>query len=110
MAELVAMFPAGANDMFMKCDIEGGEYDFLLSASKADIARFKVAILETHQVPHLQKLPARKRKFLLEYFELMGYEKVSECPICCWFYNDDGSVKDCVALEDQGDAKVVRRT
>jgi FkbM family methyltransferase len=107
--ELVAMFPPDANDMFMKCDIEGGEYDFLLSARKADIIRFKTAILETHQVPHLEKLAARKSKFLLSYFELMGFEKVSECPICCWFHNTDGTVRDCVTLEDQGDAKMVRK-
>lgn len=107
--ELVAMFPPDANDMFMKCDIEGGEYDFLLSARKADIIKFKTAILETHQVPHLEKLAARKRNFLLSYFELMGFEKVSECPICLWFHNPDGTVKDCITLEDQGDAKMVRK-
>lgn len=104
-----ANFDPYDNNLVLKCDIEGGEYDFLLSAAKSDIIRFSNIFLETHQTPHLNKIPARKRQFLLDYLELFGYEMVSQAPFCTWYYNADGSVNSCIPLEDQGSAKLIRQ-
>ncbi len=107
--QLLSFFDPDDNDMVLKIDIEGGEYDVLLHASGEDIRRFKVIFLETHQVPHLEKLPARKAIFLRDYLTFMGYEIAATQQCCTWYKDPEGKVTACVPMDDAIALKLIRK-
>jgi FkbM family methyltransferase len=59
------------DEVILKMDCEGAEYNILYSASKDDIRRFKIIFIEVHGHPMTDKNP----ESLLNYLVSMGYEK-----------------------------------
>lgn len=72
--EVLAWMPPEDDDMVLKIDVEGGEYDILLGASGRDLRRFSYMFVDTHQVPHLENRQGRTAAFLEEYLGVLGFE------------------------------------
>jgi FkbM family methyltransferase len=106
------------SDSILKIDIEGAEYDVLLSAAGKDIRRFKTIYLETHKVASTKTekcgesplLPckARTADYLLDYMDFLGYE-VAKKDSYCWFEWLDGKPTGYHELEDQKSYRLERR-
>lgn len=107
LSELMSMFPDD-NDLVVKMDIEGAEYDALLACSARDLRRISTLFLETHKTTWLQKSPARKASFLKDYLGLMGFKMVSHKQIFCWDHDQAGNLTKYEAVEDQESMKMVR--
>lgn len=90
LADLVNLLDPGDDDMTLKVDVEGAEYDLLLCAPITALRRFSTIMLETHKIPHLKAHPARKADYLMTYMKYLGYEIMNEEPLC--WYGADGQV------------------
>jgi FkbM family methyltransferase len=117
LAELLDRMPAKDDDMFLKVDIEGAEYDFLIYAAAKDIRRFRTVFLETHLIAPkgercggspLEPCRARTADFLLEYMKFVGYE-VARRDAYCWWTWDNGKVVDYQELPDQYSYRLERK-
>jgi FkbM family methyltransferase len=101
LAELVSYLDPMDDDMTLKMDTEGGEYDIMLCVSGEVIRRFSTVFLECHQVPHLSAHPARRCAYLRTYMEFLGYELQNEEPVCWWPNGPDGAPSgQCEILDD----------
>jgi FkbM family methyltransferase len=101
LAELVAYMEPGDDDMTLKMDTEGAEYDIMLCSPGEVIRRFSTVFLECHQVPHLRAHPARRCAYLRTYMEFLGYELKNEEPVCWWEHGPDGQPTGrCDLLDD----------
>lgn len=87
---LVSLLDPNDNDMILKLDTEGAEYDLLLCAPASAVRRFSIILLETHALPHIAQHPARTPAFLKTYMDYLGYKIRYESKLC-WFY-DNGHV------------------
>jgi len=65
-------FCAGKNISFIKCDIEGGEYEIFYSAAETLHANNITILLETHQVTNWDK-DQKERDDLQNYLSNFGY-------------------------------------
>lgn len=108
LSELLGWFPPEDNDIVLKIDVEGLEYDIILDAPGKDLRRFKTIYLETHQTPHLKDMPARKARFLESYMSLMGFEIDSSRKIYYWEHGDDGKITKYQEIPNQ-ESWVLRR-
>ena len=68
--DLLSIFPDAGNDLILKCDCEGSEFDILLSASAADVRRFERIYIEVHEVPGVSY---HGFDFLRDYMLYLGY-------------------------------------
>lgn len=85
------------DDLVLKMDIEGSEYDALIMAPGPVIQRFGTIYLETH-VPD-RKEPGRKSNFLKDYLSFLGFEIKNSSPMFNWQWVD-GKVVSCTVIED----------
>ena len=85
--DLTNLMDPNDDDMVLKVDVEGAEYDLLLCAPVQAIRRFSMIMLETHRVPHLNAHKARKAEYLKTYMSYLGYETLNEEPLM-WIGND----------------------
>jgi FkbM family methyltransferase len=82
--EVLAWMPPEDDDMVLKIDVEGGEYDILLGASGRDLRRFAYVFVDTHQVPHLENRQGRTAAFLEEYLGMLGFEMEKRQDLFNW--------------------------
>ena len=117
LAELLEQMPPW-DDMVLKVDIEGAEYDFLLYAGARDIRRFKTIFLETHKIAPkdarcggspLEPCQARTASYLVEYLKFLGYDVAKRDSYCWWTWDKDGKVIDCKELDDQLSYRLERK-
>lgn len=97
------------DDITLKMDIEGSEYDVLLSAPSKTIRRFSRIIMEVHPVPH-DDGPAKNAEFLKEYLAFFGFEVVKWTPVCYLGYDQQGVQIFCKAIDNLGLLKFVRKS
>jgi len=88
--QALSLFPEDDNNLVLKVDTEGSEYDIMLYASARDIRRAKTVFLETHQVPHLTPMAARHSDYLRDYMIFLGYTMLNE-QMVCWIENGNYS-------------------
>jgi FkbM family methyltransferase len=108
LSHFLGYFDHSDNDLVLKVDIEGSEYDFLLYASGTDIRRFQTIFLETHQAPHLTQHAARKCEYLKTYMSFLGYEIKNEEIVCMWQWDAAGKVVGCKEVEGNRSIKLKR--
>lgn len=108
LGDLLPLFPPGEN-LVLKVDTEGAEYDILLNASGREIRRFDTIFLETHQTPHLEGKPARKAQFLKDYLDLVGFDVVYQKHVHTWQEDDKGGYEWYERIENQEGMKLKRR-
>jgi beta-1,4-mannosyl-glycoprotein beta-1,4-N-acetylglucosaminyltransferase len=86
LAQALEYFP-GDNDVVLKIDCEGSEYDILLKADPRDILRCKTIFAEFHNTLH----PNKEYNFsmLREYIEKLGYDcvPIQEHQMGFWMFN-----------------------
>ena len=117
LAELLEQMPPW-DDMVLKVDVEGAEYDILLYAAARDIRKFKTIFLETHKIAPkdsrcggspLEPRQARTAAFLVEYLKFLGYE-VAKRDAYMWFtWDANGKTTGCTELEDQHSYRLERK-
>jgi FkbM family methyltransferase len=75
------------NNIFLKCDCEGGEYDLLMHAQVSDMARITHIAIEIHEELH----PTYKgSKILHDRFMHWGFTRTREKRLYSWNYNAQG--------------------
>jgi FkbM family methyltransferase len=72
LGEFLGRIPATEVDL-LKMDIEGSEYDVLLSSTKADLARVRRMDLEYHKPP---SVPGFSRERLVEHLAACGFRTI----------------------------------
>ena len=107
LSHFLGYFDQDDNDLVLKIDVEGSEYDVLLYAAGADIRRFQTIFLETHQAPHLPPHDARKAQYLKTYMSFLGYEVKNEEIVCMWNW-DNGKLVSCNEVEGNRSMKLKR--
>lgn len=106
--EILTFSQFEGNDITLKIDVEGSEYEALYSAPAHVLKRFSRIIMEVHPVPH-SKGPAKNAKFLKEYLAFFGFEVVKWTPVCYLGYDERGRQVFCKAIDDLGLLKFVRK-
>jgi FkbM family methyltransferase len=85
-------------DIVMKMDIEGAEYDVIPACSKSALRRCKRIFLETHVMrDNGNDKPGHTSVFLKEYLSLCGFKVAHYSPIFQWIW-DNGKVKSCTPI------------
>ena len=107
LSRFLGYFDPDDNNLALKIDVEGSEYDVLLYASGQDIRRFQTIFLETHQAPHLPPHAARKYEYLKNYMSFLGYEVKNEEMVCMWEWIN-GKVVGCKEVEGNRSMKLKR--
>jgi FkbM family methyltransferase len=100
LGDLLSFFPPGDDSLVLKVDVEGAEYDVMLSAAARDVRRFELIYLEVHPAISLPEHPARKKSFLEDYMSFLGYELVHRGQVFWWEYDWDGNVIGCHPIDD----------
>ena len=95
--QLLVLFPE-KDDIVLKMDCEGMEYDSLLSSSSDTLRRFESITLEVHEIDKLHEL-------LPKYLEFHGFEIEWRKPVCYWVWDKDGNVVECNKI---GSTEVVK--
>ena len=113
LAELLEFMPPW-DDMVLKVDVEGAEYDILLYAAAKEIRRFKTVFLETHRVfpggpSPLEPRQARTAAYIVEYMQFLGYE-IAKKDAYLWFeWDANGNTVGCTELPDQHSYRLERK-
>ena len=76
LSQALALFPPGDNDLLLKMDIEGTEFDVIYQTNGDDIRRFRTFMLEIH----CRENP-RKATALEDFVKALGYRIVSRKPL-----------------------------
>jgi FkbM family methyltransferase len=103
--ELVGLFPPG-DDMTLKVDTEGAEYDIMLSAPARAIRRFKTIFLECH--PREKPERWQRTSLMKDYMSFHGFVPAKEQPMFWNLYND-GKLMSSTVIENWVDFKFVRK-
>jgi len=96
------------DDITLKIDVEGSEYDVLLSAPSRTLRRFSRIFMETHPVPHNDG-PGKNAKFLKEYLAYFGFEVVKYTPIYWLKHDDQGREISWTVIDNLELLKLVRK-
>jgi len=76
------------DDIFLKLDCEGSEYDILLNATPQDMARISCVAMEVHSDMH----PVYKGSKILENrLEKFGFTKTKDLPLFSWQLDSNGN-------------------
>ena len=76
-----------SNDIFLKLDCEGSEYDILLNLTPEDANKIKTIVLEIHEDLH----PIYKgSEILISRFKDLGYEREFTNQVSWWTFNEKG--------------------
>jgi FkbM family methyltransferase len=86
------------DDLVLKVDVEGAEYDILLAASGRTIRKFKTIYLETH-IPDRKEL-GRNSKFLIDYLSFFGFTVREKTQMCHWEWDGKGNCTKCTEIEN----------
>jgi FkbM family methyltransferase len=100
LGQLLAWFPENDDDVVLKIDTEGSEYDILLDARGADIRRFSVIFMEVHPVPHLEARPARTPKYIEEYLCCLGFKMEARRHLFNWKFDEKGNATEYEKIKD----------
>ena len=76
LSQAMALFPPGDNDLLLKMDIEGAEFDVIYNTSRDDIRRFRTFMLETHCRENPERTNALER-----FVITLGYRLLSSKPL-----------------------------
>jgi hypothetical protein len=80
----------GKNDIFMKMDIEGGEWEWLKSVNDRDLSKIKQLVIEIHWLFDDKSAPGKEKKKSLERLSKFFYLVHVHGTNCISEYNDDG--------------------
>jgi len=84
------------DDIVLKIDTEGAEYNILPACSKKLLRKCKTIFLETHYFKDDgNKLPGKSAAFLKEYLHLMGFKQKHYSPYFFMTYDDQGNCTSC---------------
>jgi len=86
------------DDLVLKVDIEGAEYDVMLGASGRTIRKFKTIFLETH-IPD-KKETGRNAKFLTDYLCFLGFDVRYRTQMFWWKWDENGVCTNCELITD----------
>lgn len=106
--EILCFSRFSGNDLTLKMDIEGSEYDVLLSSPSHVLKRFSTIIMEVHPVRH-DNGPGKNAKFLKEYLSYFGFEVVKCTPIFWLEWDPKGTQISCKPIEDLELVKFIRK-
>lgn len=106
--ELLVWCAPHDQNLVLKLDVEGAEYDILLNASGDDLRRFAVIFVETHQVPHLEDRDARTSRYLKEYMETIGFVQESMRQMFHWGWDRNGKLNKYDLVPNQESWVLVR--
>lgn len=76
------------DDVYLKCDCEGAEYDLLLNATEQDLARIKYIAIEIHENLHPK---FKGSKILHDKFLKSGFHRIQEKRIFYWDFDQYGN-------------------
>lgn len=96
-----------SNNILLKTDCEGGEYDLLMTASDEDMARINFIAIEIHEDLHPQY---RGSKVLHDRFHYWGFERTHEKRLWRWDYNEKGEQINWAPLPTVVEVWVRKRT
>jgi FkbM family methyltransferase len=100
LSQLLSWFPKDDNDLVLKIDTEGSEYDILLDASGDDVRRFSIIFIEVHPVPHLDKRTARTPQYMEEYLSYLGFSMEARRHLFNWKWDENGNPKEYEKIKD----------
>lgn len=76
------------DDVYLKCDCEGAEYDLLLNATDQDLHRIKYIAIEIHEDLHPK---FKGSKILHDKFLKSGFHRIQEKRIFYWNFDQYGN-------------------
>ena len=76
------------DDVYLKCDCEGAEYDLLLNATEQDLARIKYIAIEIHENLNPK---FKGSKILHDKFLKSGFHRIQEKRIFYWDFDQYGN-------------------
>jgi len=76
------------DEVYLKCDCEGAEYDLLLNATEQDLARIKYIAIEIHEDLHPK---FKGSKILHDKFLKSGFHRIQEKRIFYWDLDQYGN-------------------
>lgn len=103
--DVVDLVPSG-DDMVLKVDTEGAEYEIMFSASAKTIRRFKTIFIECHPCENPEGW--HHMNFIKEYMAFHGFEPVKE-RFMFWNMYNAGTLMSSTRIDNWVDFKFVRK-
>jgi FkbM family methyltransferase len=97
LAQAASLFPLSDDNLTLKIDAEGAEFDTIYYAGGLSLRRFSTVFIEVHLREKVKKLNFHLTgaQTLNDFMEFIGFKKVLSHTMCWWEYKEDGTIASC---------------